>query len=157
MTTIDPERQKQAKEYARITRRLWLVDTTFSGVYAVAWLFFGWSIFLRNWLTVRWSLNVWILVPRFVLVFGGIYFVLNLPLELLRRLCPAASLWAIDSIAQKLDRGSAQRDGCRRAAWIDPARIALLGICAQPEIFGGCGLRADCWSSMFCFPTLRRF
>src|SRR5208283_3633671 len=81
MTTIDPERQKQAKEYARISRRLWLVDTTFSAVYALAWLFFGWSISLRNWLTVRWSLNVWILVPVFVLVFGGIYFVLNLPLS----------------------------------------------------------------------------
>jgi hypothetical protein len=24
---LDPERQKQAKEYARIRRRLWLVDT----------------------------------------------------------------------------------------------------------------------------------
>ena len=81
MTTIDPERQKQAKEYARISRRLWLVDTTFSAVYALAWLFFGWSISLRNWLTVRWSLNVWILVPVFVLIFGGIYFVLNLPLS----------------------------------------------------------------------------
>jgi len=81
MTTIDPERQKQAKEYARISRRHWLVDTTFSAIYALAWLFFGWSISLRNWLTVRWSLNVWILVPVFVLVFGGIYFVLNLPLS----------------------------------------------------------------------------
>ena len=81
MTTIDPERQTKAKEYARISRRLWLVDTTFSAVYALAWLFFGWSISLRNWLTVRWSLNVWILVPVFVLVFGGIYFILNLPLS----------------------------------------------------------------------------
>jgi STE24 endopeptidase len=81
MTTIDPERQTKAKEYARISRRLWLVDTTFSAIYALAWLFFGWSISLRNWLTVRWSLNDWILVPAFVLVFGGIYFVLNLPLS----------------------------------------------------------------------------
>ena len=30
MTTIDPERQKKAKQYARISRRLWLVDTTFA-------------------------------------------------------------------------------------------------------------------------------
>ena len=35
MTTIDLERQKQAKEYARIRRRLWLVDTIFSAVYAI--------------------------------------------------------------------------------------------------------------------------
>ncbi len=44
MTTLDPERQKQAKEYARIRRRLWLVDTVFSAVYALLWLFLGWSI-----------------------------------------------------------------------------------------------------------------
>ena len=30
MITLDPERQKRAKEYARISRRLWLADTTFS-------------------------------------------------------------------------------------------------------------------------------
>jgi STE24 endopeptidase len=81
MTTIDPERQTKSKEYARISRRLWLVDTIFSAVYALAWLFFGWSIPLRNWLTVRWSLDDWLLVPVFVLVFGGIYFILNLPLS----------------------------------------------------------------------------
>ena len=38
MTTLDPERQKQAKQYARIRRRLWLVDTIFSAVYALLWL-----------------------------------------------------------------------------------------------------------------------
>ncbi len=82
MTTLDPERQKKAKEYARISRRLWLADTTFSAVYALAWLLFGWTISLRNWLTDHWTLfiNPWFLVPAFVFVFGGIYFVLNLPL-----------------------------------------------------------------------------
>src|ERR1700690_3429472 len=79
MTTIDPERQRQAKEYARISRRLWLVDSTFTAVYALAWLFFGWTILLRNWLD-GFSPNQWLLVPLFVLVYGGIYFVLNLPL-----------------------------------------------------------------------------
>ena len=49
-TTLDPEKQKQAKEYSRIRRRLWLVDTVFSAVYALAWLFLGWSISLRTWL-----------------------------------------------------------------------------------------------------------
>lgn len=83
MTTLDPERQKKAKEYARISRRLWLVDTTFSAVYALMWLLFGWTIALRNWLTDHWSLlaNPWLIVPVFALVFGGIYFVLNLPLS----------------------------------------------------------------------------
>ena len=82
MTVLDPEKQKQAKEYARIRRRLWLVDNIFSALYALAWLFFGWASALRNWLNDNWSLfnNPWLLVPAFVFVFGGIYSVINLPL-----------------------------------------------------------------------------
>ena len=82
MTTLDPEKQKQAKEYARIRRRLWLVDNLLNALYALAWLFFGWASALRNWLTDNWSLfnNPWLLVPAFVFVFGGIYSLINLPL-----------------------------------------------------------------------------
>jgi len=79
-TTLDPERQKQAKQYARIRRRLWLVDTVFSALYALAWLFFGWAIALREWLN-QFTNNEWILVPLFVAVFGGIYTIINLPLS----------------------------------------------------------------------------
>jgi STE24 endopeptidase len=79
MTILDPERQKQAKQYARIRRRLWLVDNVFSAVYALAWLFFGWAISLREWLATL-TTNEWLLVPAFVAVFGGIYFLVNLPL-----------------------------------------------------------------------------
>jgi len=81
MTALDPERQKQAREYARIHRRLWLVDVSFSALYALAWLLWGWAVSLRSWLTDSWHLNDWLLVPAFVLVFGGIYFLLNLPLS----------------------------------------------------------------------------
>src|SRR5512141_3300901 len=83
MTTLDPERQKKAKEYARISRRLWLVNTLLSGIYTLAWLFLGWSIGLREWLVSRSPQlsNPWILVPAFVLVFGGIYFLIDLPLS----------------------------------------------------------------------------
>jgi STE24 endopeptidase len=77
--TLDPERQKQAKQYARIRRRLWLVDTLFSAIYALAWLFFGWAVALRDWLT-SFTTNPWLLVPFFVAIFGGIYFIINLPL-----------------------------------------------------------------------------
>jgi len=82
MTTLDPEKQKQAKEYARIRRRLWLVDNILNALYALAWLFFGWASALRNWLTDNWSLfnNPWLLVPAFVFVFGGVYSIINLPL-----------------------------------------------------------------------------
>jgi STE24 endopeptidase len=78
--TLDPERQKQAKEYARIRRRLWLVDTIFSAVYALLWLFLGWSTSLRDWLTT-FTTNPWLLVPLFVAIFGGIYTLINLPLS----------------------------------------------------------------------------
>src|SRR3989304_2765211 len=87
MTTLDPEKQKQAKQYSRIHRRLWLVDTIFGAIYALAWLFLGWSNSVREWLhqliTEDWSLTTgsdWLLVGLFVAIFGGIYFVLNLPL-----------------------------------------------------------------------------
>jgi STE24 endopeptidase len=79
MTTLDPERQKQAKQYARIRRRLWLVDTIFGGIYALAWLFFGWAIAFRDWLTTFTS-NEWLLVAFFVAIFGGIYSIIDLPL-----------------------------------------------------------------------------
>jgi len=82
MTTLDPEKQKQAKEYARLRRRLWLVDNVLNVLYALAWLFFGWAIGLRDWLTGNWSQfnNPWLLAPAFVFVFGGIYSIINLPL-----------------------------------------------------------------------------
>ena len=83
MTTLDPERQKKAREYARISRRLWLVNILLSAIYTLAWLIFGWSISLRSWLMESGSffLNPWILVPAFVFIFGGIYFLLDLPLS----------------------------------------------------------------------------
>ncbi len=79
--TLDPERQKQAKEYARIRRRLWIADTTFSAIYALAWLFLGWSISLREWLTTLVSTSSdWIIIALYIAIFGGVYSLLNLPL-----------------------------------------------------------------------------
>lgn len=80
MTTLDPERQKQAKRYARIKRRLWLVGNGLSALYALAWLFFGWAIDLRNWLMTL-SPNLWIMVAGFAAIFGGLYSILTLPLS----------------------------------------------------------------------------
>jgi STE24 endopeptidase len=79
-TTLDPERQKQAKDYARIRRRLWLVDTVLSALYAVAWLAFGWSISLREWLTAMTN-NEWLLIALYVAVFGGTFSIFTLPLS----------------------------------------------------------------------------
>jgi STE24 endopeptidase len=77
--TLDPGKQEQAKEYARIRRRLMLGDLALAGVYASIWLATGWSIDLRNNL-LSLTTNEWLVVAGFVFVFGGIYFVIDLPL-----------------------------------------------------------------------------
>ena len=76
---LDLERQKKAKEYSRISRRLMLVVLALSGVYALAWLVFGWSGALENSL-LRLTSSPWLLVLLYAAVFGGIYFVIDLPL-----------------------------------------------------------------------------
>jgi len=80
MTILDPEKQKKAKQYSRITRRMWLVDTLINVAYGLAWLFFGWSVALRT-LLQSLAANDWLLVPLYILVFGGIYIAINLPLN----------------------------------------------------------------------------
>ena len=86
MTTLDIEKQKLAKEYARIRRRLWVVDTVVDLAYASAWMLLGWSLSLRDWLTTLTGglpsdLEPWILPPLFVLVFGGVIGMLMAPLS----------------------------------------------------------------------------
>ena len=80
MTTLDPEKQKQAREYARISRRLWLVDTLFGVMYILVWLFSGWSAALRTTLMTVTN-NEWMLVALYVAVFGGIAALLSFPLS----------------------------------------------------------------------------
>lgn len=79
VATLDPEKQAQAKEYARIRRRLMLGDLALGGFYALLWLVTGWSIDLRDYL-LGLTNNDWLLVAGFILVFGGIYFLIDLPL-----------------------------------------------------------------------------
>jgi STE24 endopeptidase len=78
-TTLDPEKQVQAKEYARLRRRLMLVDLGLAAVYAVLWFVAGWSMALREFLYTL-TTNEWLIVASFVLVFGGIYFIIDFPL-----------------------------------------------------------------------------
>ncbi len=77
---LDLDRQQKAKEYARIKRRMMLVDLLISGLYVIAWLFFGWSKDLRDWI-IQYTSNEWLVVLLFVIVFGGILFIINLPLS----------------------------------------------------------------------------
>ena len=77
---LDPEKQKRAKQYARVKRRLMLLDLSISGIYFLAWLFLGWSIALKDWL-LQYTTNEWLLVAFFVIIFGGILFMIDLPIS----------------------------------------------------------------------------
>ena len=79
-TTLDPERQKKARDYARFSRSLMLVDLALGIVYMLAWLFLGWSAALRNAL-LAWTMNDYLLVAGYGLVFGGAYTLVSLPLS----------------------------------------------------------------------------
>ncbi len=76
---LDPERQIRAKEYARIRRRLMVVDLALGAVYVILWLALGWSTALRDFL-LGYTQSSWLLIAAFVAVFGGIYYLINLPL-----------------------------------------------------------------------------
>ncbi len=78
-TTLDPEKQKEAKQYAGIRRRLWLLETLASAIYLLAWCFFGWAKSLAGWLKT-FTTNDWLLVLGFIIIFGGIAALLELPL-----------------------------------------------------------------------------
>jgi STE24 endopeptidase len=78
--TPDPQRQEKARQYARLERRLMLVNLAISGTYALLWLALGWSS--------RLSLALKALTPYpavhvalFLIVFGGALYVINLPLS----------------------------------------------------------------------------
>lgn len=79
MPELDLERQKQAKEYARIKRSLWAFSQGLSTVYALLWLFTGWGTGLRDWLS-GFITSPWLLVAAFSAIFTGIYAVINIPL-----------------------------------------------------------------------------
>jgi STE24 endopeptidase len=77
---LDLERQKQAKLYSRISRRLMLVDLGLTGLYALGWLALGWSASLKAALT-GFTSSPWLLVLLFAAVFGGIFYLIDLPLS----------------------------------------------------------------------------
>ncbi len=78
--TIDPARQEKAKVYARIQRRLMLVDLGVGAVYLLAWLASGGALALRRALQI-WMSSAWLLVAAFAILFGGIYLLIDLPLS----------------------------------------------------------------------------
>jgi len=78
--TIDPERQDKARRYARIQRRMMLVELGAGLIYILAWLLLGWAQALKTAL-VQWTINPWLLVAGFGLIFGAGFSLLDLPLS----------------------------------------------------------------------------
>ncbi len=77
---LNQEKQKLAKQYARINRRLMLLDMAIGGVYLLTWLVFGWSEKLKVWL-LQFTSNEWLLLLIYLIILGGILFIINLPLS----------------------------------------------------------------------------
>src|SRR6476620_7352231 len=79
-TDLDPDRQRVAKEYAGIKRRLFFVELGLSVLGVLLLLFAGWSVALRDWAQSI-STNPWAVVALYAIALGVIYTVLSLPLD----------------------------------------------------------------------------
>jgi STE24 endopeptidase len=77
---LDEGRQQKAREYARLNRRLLLVDLALGGAYMALWLATGWNIALREWVdTITRSPALAVLI--YALTFSAPYGVVELPLS----------------------------------------------------------------------------
>ncbi len=77
---IDAEKQRTAREYAGIRRKLMLVSLIFGAVYLFAWIGFGWDKALRAWLETRVP-GQGLIIAIFALVFGGLHVLLTMPMD----------------------------------------------------------------------------
>lgn len=77
---LDEERQQKAKEYARVSRRLLLVDLLLGGAYMVLWLAVGWNTALREWVDAI-TRSPALAVLIYALIFGAPYAIADLPLS----------------------------------------------------------------------------
>ncbi len=77
---LDEVRQQQAKDYARTSRYLLVVDLVFGAVYVVTWVLAGFSPWLRDQIHM-FVQTTWLSVPLFALCFGLPYLLLAAPLS----------------------------------------------------------------------------
>jgi STE24 endopeptidase len=77
---LDPERQQQAREYARIRRRLFVLELVIGVAYILFWILSGLSIWWRD-LIHQFTQTTWLSVPLFALGFGLIYGLITGPLD----------------------------------------------------------------------------
>jgi STE24 endopeptidase len=78
--TLDPQRQQQAKQYAKIRRQFMLLDLALGAIMLLVWLLVDWSFLLRDWI-FSWTQNQWVAVVVFGAVFGAVFSLLDLPLS----------------------------------------------------------------------------
>lgn len=85
MSTVltDPQRQEQARRYARLRRRLWLLELGLGLAYLLAWLLSGANRALADALAARLPF-AWAVPVAFALVFFGLETLLGLPLAYYR-------------------------------------------------------------------------
>lgn len=74
-------RQQKAKEYARLRRGLFFVNTAIGLAVLLIMLFSGLSLELRK-LVESWTSTQWLSVPLYMLIFGGAYAILTFPMDI---------------------------------------------------------------------------
>ncbi len=78
--TLDTSRQEQAKEYARIGRRLFVAELVFGAAYVLLWVVSGLSPWLRDQIYLL-TPSLWLALPLFAVGFGLPYTILTAPLN----------------------------------------------------------------------------
>lgn len=78
--SIDPHRQEQAREFARVRRRLLVLALGLGAALTLAWLFSGLSLQLEQQIR-QITTNDYLVVALYLLVFGAVYVVADFPLS----------------------------------------------------------------------------
>ena len=78
---FDSERQRKAREYAGIQRRLFFVELALGALALVLLLGTGTSAGLRDWVEGI-SREPWVVIALYGIVLGGVFWLLSLPLDL---------------------------------------------------------------------------
>jgi Zn-dependent protease with chaperone function len=103
---LDADRQRTARQYAGIKRRLFFVELGMSVVLLLCLLFLGWSLALRSWAEGV-SGNEWLVVALYTVALGVGYTVISLPLDFYsgyvlphryRLATQSISGWALDTV-----------------------------------------------------------
>jgi len=79
-TEMSEGRQRKAREYANLRRVLFFVNMAIGLAVLLLLLFTGMSLWLRQTLE-SWNSNQWLVVPLYMLFFGGAYALLTFPLD----------------------------------------------------------------------------